>query len=257
MSLSGWSDSIYVDHGTNVTDNLSPGAYGFWFYTTSDTPREVLGGKHGSYRIEVSENQTPSILSAVFNCSAGSCTVSADLVDFSSYGINKWVFLVVTWDYAGGSVETWMGDVDNLPTEPSSYTAQTSDTTPGADDSGDQWRVGRHPTATGRSWVGRLGSFFVVDKFLTQEDIWELYSTGKVNDATMLLHAEYGYNGATGNVADYSGNGNTGTVNGTPTLEDHVPKPPLFGLDTPWRQAPAPVAGVFDIFNSGIISGAA
>lgn len=65
------------------------------------------------------------------------------------------------------------------------------------------------------------------------------------------LFTHYGIESATGTQPDWSGNGNNGTITGTPTLVDHVPIPIFLG-DSDFQQEAAAAAGMLEDFHKRV-----
>ena len=235
-ALSGWSDANYVEHGSAAAlDDMTVGALAFWCYTTSSTARQVLWSKNtggGANSFTLAEQATPSIFEWQKVRATTANSITAALTNFSNYAINKWIFVVVNFDTVTAANNTiWVGDASNPAGQPVSYSAQTAGSGALTTDAANNWRVGRHAAATGRQFVGSIGNHYAFSSILAEGQIYELQWTGRVVGLTELISTQYGFGGATGTQADWSGQKNNGTVTGTPTVAAHVPMGPLFGFD--------------------------
>lgn len=220
-SLSGWSDANYIEHGSAAAlDDMTVGAVAFWLFTTSDTARQNILSKSGNVTMELGENATPSNIYFTKTRATISQIVNAQVANFANYAINKWLFVVVNFDtVTDGNNTLWIGDLDSVAAEPSVYTTQLAGVGALTTDAASNLRIGRHATATGRQFVGPIAEIWVFNKNINSTEREQLRTYGAITDsAATLLHGQYGMNGATGAVADLTGNGNTGTVTGTLTV---------------------------------------
>jgi len=234
MALSGFSNSAHIDHGSGGRlDNIDAGAVAFWVYPTDNTARQVIQTKK-SDALGLNAQSTPKNLQLQKSRNSGTAflNVIADLANFAHYGINKWVFVIATWDINDvNNCTIHVGDLSNLAAEPSSYSTQTAGSGTPDDNSANNFIVGRHYTAGNRFFVGRVAKGWHFDKVLSAGERANLQWAGKISDfASCIFYTEYGFQGAADS-PDWTGNGFTGTQVGTLTVADHVPLGPTFGID--------------------------
>ena len=234
MALSGFSNSAHIDHGSGGRlDNIDAGAVAFWVYPTDNTARQVIQTKR-SDALGLNAQSTPKNLQLQKSRNSGTAflNVIADLANFAHYGINKWVFVIATWDINDvNNCTIHVGDLSNLAAEPSSYSTQTAGSGTPDDNSANNFIVGRHYTAGNRFFVGRVAKGWHFDKVLSAGERANLQWAGKISDfASCIFYTEYGFQGAADS-PDWTGNGFTGTQVGTLTVADHVPLGPTFGID--------------------------
>jgi len=247
MALSGFSNSAHIEHGSGGRlDNVDAGTVAFWVFPTDNTARQVIWTK-SSDSLQLNANATPKNLQVQKSRNSGTAylNVIADLANFAHYGIDKWVFVVATWDINDvNNCTLHAGDLSNLAAEPSSYSTQTAGSGTPDDNSGSVFKIGRHNSAGNRYFVGRVAKGWHFDKVLSAGERANLQWSGKISDfASCIFYTEYGFQGAADS-PDWTGNGFTGTQVSTLTVADHVPLGPTFGSAQDWSAAFTIAGGV-------------
>ena len=231
MSLSGWSDTVYVEHAAaTAINNLSAASIAMWWQTTSSTARQTPLVKGSLLLIELREDLATPTLQGFRDGVTTDSAAFANLASFGAYATNKWLFVVFTYDgVAAGNNKLYVGDIDTSAAEPSAYTTQTAHSGGLGDDSASPIRVGRHGTTGSRQFVGPIASLWVFNKVLSTAEVIALQWGHNIARDALVRYTEYGFNGATAAQPDWSGNAGPGAVTGTPTVDVHAPKRQPFG----------------------------
>jgi hypothetical protein len=232
-----------VNLGTGVTANDTSFTYYFWVFIPDTSARGAFfarGATAGTSHIM----QVPSG-GGELNYFRGRATTSMDYLSNSTpFGTdNKWYFVALMVDTAlaaNQQCNLYVGDLTTLATEVT-YT-KTGD---GSGAFGDNSAVAetlanRLSPSSNRAFPGDIAVAAHVNDALSLSQIQSLqFNPRVVPNTDYFFH--FGFNG-TGTQADWSGNGNSGTVTGA-TVADHVPLPPPFGFDSPYSSfaAGAPV----------------
>lgn len=229
-------DGDKVDHGSGTTlDDLTVASYLFWCQPTSisDSATYTMlqkGTEPGQRRFILNDGSN-NIHLEVFRATVV-LSITAALSNFTSAGANKWLFVACLWDSGGadGDQRIFIGDLSTHATEPSSYGTQALGSGALSSDASANLTAWNHPAAS-QSFPGDGGWCGVWNRLLTAGEVRaQQFHPHKTSGNVLFCH--YGYNG-TGNQADLSGNGNTGTVTGA-VVSDHVPLGPPFGFGMGW-----------------------
>ena len=239
------TDRINHQSGTSL-DSLSTGTYIAWINVrdVANTFRD-FGSK--GVNVQFFRRGVDGTRLACFFARA----TDGQVVDIGTGNITTgWNFIAFTWDLAGTPAAYW-GNLSTLVTDKSFGTNNGS----GAkeDDSGDDFLVGNGASISTAApydfaWVGVWNRQLTLGEIVRQHFLRPHKTNGNV------LFTHYGFNGV-GTQADWSGNGNNGTVTGA-TVAAHVPLGPPFGLDAFSMLVPtAAPTGVSMMFQNKLMSG--
>lgn len=218
-----------VKYNQAVFDDMPDGTMAMWA-KTSTFDRQVPYSKNGSdNRLEFGASAGPvgGFINRVVDLNVNAATTT-----FAHYGLNKWMFIVWTWDLStNGNNKLYIGDLDSFAQQPSSYALQTAGSGARTSDAAFDLLIGEHFLSAGREWDGPIANIYVADKVLSDAEVRQLQFGGTITDqASLILSTQIGYNGL-GTQADWSGKINNGTASGTPATVAHVP------LGFPFAQA--------------------
>lgn len=153
---------------------------------------------------------------------------------------DKWYCVAVTYDdTADPRMHIYTGDLTTRMTEVATYATSSNGVGTKEADSGEALIIGNAKEAD-RAWDGDISHFHFEGRVMTLGEIntwWR--KPQNLSDTRLLQHL--GINGLT-NVPDHSGNGNVGSLVGSPTLSDNVPLGPLWGFGLPLGGAGVPPA---------------
>lgn len=231
LQYSADNDRVEVTSNA-VLDLQETGTIAIWVYLTDDTLRQNLFSRQGTvayYDIA----WRADLAGDYFVCSRQQGITDnlaqADAANFAAYGLNKWVFIVFTWNSNGANADQkiLIGDLITPAAEPSSYTTQTV----GSGVVSASWGtnnlfVGNSATNQTReirgriAWVGTWNTSLTTQQIISQQ--WHpRLTTGNV----LFMHL--GWPDTTR--PDFSGNALASTLTGV-TNGAHVPLNNLFGL---------------------------
>jgi len=239
MALTFAVNGDAIDHST-ITEDAAASTIMAWIFVTDSNARMQLFS-HGAFnvganlQISIRTDTTPDTVSIQRQGSTNG-VADADLSNLTSWGLDKWVFLVGTMN-AGTDPELYAGDLTTLATIASSYNTQTQVISAATGSANVD--VGNHTTSTTRevhgdiAWLGWWFGQFTLAQIQAQQ-----FHPHVTNNCLMFCH--YGHQGIS-TVTDYSGKGRTGTASGTLVQADHPPIGPPFGFDA---GIPFPTAAV-------------
>lgn len=245
MSLDFTNGADVVDHGaSNNMDNLGAATYMAWAYPDTSGDVDYCLANKGSNTVgcAITSNPVANMSIQYFRASTH-LDASGAFSNFTSWAVNKWVFIACTYDLSGanGDQRILIGDLTTAATEPSSYATQTVGSGSATDDSAENFFVGHLNGLTIFHWRGRIARVVVVSSNLSNSQIVaHQWSGAMAHGANTELWCEYGHNG-TGTQPDWSGNSNNGTV-ATAVQAVHVPLGPPLGYAIPWIEPAPPVA---------------
>ncbi len=238
MSLQSDANGEYVDLGTIGSWSPNPSTWLMWVYIPSDpgaivnTFAEKVGS--GSERISLHYIGGGGALDVMRVVITGTSALDyrSEAGDITYAG---WLFLAYVIDTSAADdnrVLFYKGDLStpatlstpSLTTEGSGYDSTTS-----------TLRVLNASGADDEPMNGRMAKIAAWDSVLSAARIKGLQFAPHWNDGVPRFYYELGFNG-TGSQADWSGNGNAGTVTNA-TIADHVPLGPPFGFDLGWQGA--------------------
>lgn len=221
-----------VDIGSNASlDNLATGTMIAWCFPVTPGGADVISGKapagFGAYR-EFAIASANLRLSFILN------RATTDLNAFSGNNVitaGQWNYYGCVWDVGGanGDQKLFVGDLTTIVAEIGSYTIQTVGAGAQSDDSGSSQGIGNYVEEAGSnfSFEGDIAFFAIWNRVLTLGELRaQQFRPHVTNGCVGFYHL--GFNG-TGTQADWSGNGNSGSVTGA-TTSDHVPLGPPFGF---------------------------
>lgn len=166
-------------------------------------------------------------LEVVADCSTTDAGYITSDTPFSGGNLNKWHFVAVTWDSAGGAgqqINIYVGNLTAAAAE-RAYGTTTDCVGSVVSPAGGQFTVGNRasPGSTNVAFQGRIAWASFWNRTLTLAEIQQHQFRPFCNQTNgCVLFAEYGWAG-TGTQPDLSGNGSNGTVTGA-TVANHVPK---------------------------------
>lgn len=160
-------------------------------------------------------------------------TASAVLITNTGFATNTWHCHAFTYDESDGNrifygtLTTAMAEAGYASRSAGSGATNTHD---------DNLRIGNFAGGASStvSYQGRIAFFQFMEERLTLGQIQALQHKSRVVANTKIL-MHLGFNG-TGTQPDWSGNGNSGSVNGA-TVGSHVPLGNPFGADSGWMGA--------------------
>lgn len=230
----------WINHGSGTSlDNINPVTLMAW--VSVDT-LEVNGERDLLFSKQTINNEdgtgffvgraTPTpVMLALIETEDIRCHAQAATANFALYGINKWIFVTAALE-VGVSPRLLVGDLATAPAEPSSYLFQDAGTGLVTDNSSFDQIIGNGRTlASVWQMGGDVAFVHIVAGNLTNDQIIEQWMRPHSFGPTISrLFVHYGFNGS-GSQIDWSGNGNHGTLVGSPGRVAHVPLMPGFGYD--------------------------
>lgn len=227
----------YVNHGSDVSlDDMDPCTIMAWVKVDAldASERNLLINKESGTDEGLSfyvgfNSGSPQLIAIRQSTTATWHTATAVAANFTHWGTGKWVFVVAVLNF-GGTARLLVGDLSNVPAEPSAYTSQVAGTGAVQTDAANDLIVANgRGIATFWRFGGDVATKHIVEEALTNQQIIQQWMRFSLR-STSRLFPHYGFNG-TGTQADWSGNLNNGTITGNPTVVDHVPLGPMFGFD--------------------------
>lgn len=215
------TDSVDCGTGANL-DNLPNSTLIAWGYLTSAGGRLYQKGV-GIDRHYMITDATNFVIDRFCGVGLGADEAFAALANFTSYGLNKWMFLAGTTDHVtAGNNRLLIGDLSTKATEPSAYGGQSIGTGSAGNNSGNAAVIGNGSVGGSNPWNGRLALLAVWNRTMSVAEIQSQQFRPRVTSGCVLFQV-LGYNG-TGTQPDWSGSSHAGTVNGA-VVGDHVPIP--------------------------------
>lgn len=214
-------------------NSVTKGTILIWFNFGTVTPGSQYnfwGKSAGANRFVGTIAAGAGTFQMVFAGSVQNCNATVTAANLFNIGANKECCLAFTWDFGSANNPIlYTGDITHNLQAITTYSTQT----PGSglhDDSGTGLEIGgasggsNTPTGTISRFMMWSGVTLGLNDLISQQ--WRPRKT-----SGLICHLELGFNGATGDVADWSGSGNPLTsISGT-TVGAHVPLGPLFGVD--------------------------
>lgn len=233
-----------IDHGSATPlDTLTTWTAIFWInWNTLTDFRQMMNKAVGLGRRRIEVDATDELTVRVArNSFANNCVYTTNNANLTT---GKWWYIAVTFDTgasAGEVVNVYLGDISTLVTERTYATA--TDGSGAVDSEASASLFVGSAGGGGSNAVGAdIAIFQFYDTALSVEAIQLLQWLPRVLNSNCLIYSHYGFNG-TGTQADWSGNGNSGTVTGA-TVSDHVPLGPPFGFDVFFPVPSVVVGGV-------------
>ena len=241
----GGAANRYINLGSGATiDDIPTGTVLIWCnYNDNAGERRVLTkGSSEQWRWEWRGDLSPKVMSfIILRVSAPVLQVRSNLTNYVAYTANKPLCLVATWDVTGVDTDqkTYIGDLNQIPREPSSYVTQTvGSVARNSDAAGDL-------ILFGDTFFGFDGLGYVVigwrHRLHPQQivEAWKMYRPGSHGDPRLispdvLIWMPLGQNGASQVQRDFSGQANHGIVTGATSASDH----PLFIPSPIYRRRP-------------------
>lgn len=261
MSLLCDDSTEYINHGSGATiDDVFTGCIMAWVYLTSlptgsGHAQRILAKGQASVSGEDFLFGTAGGNSLLFSISRAT-TGALILAGFTNFATqvttNKWLFIAYNYDATSttnSNQNVYTGDLSTLAAECTSYTVQQAGSGAGLTNAPNNCYVGNNADATTECLEGRIGwlGWWNARQTLAQIQMQQFFQ--RVSSGC-LLFTHYGF-GGTGTQADWSGNGNNGTVTNA-TLADHFPLGPFFGFDSGHHKAPAAPSGrIFKLAGEG------
>ena len=221
-----------VNHGNlSIIDNIDQGTIILWV-TLDDVSNSfrIFSNKTAPGDPDGRLFYRPGADGTTFSMQITRATADQTVTTTASTLSTGWNYMVVTWDVPNGAPRSYHGDLTTIVTDVSSGATDGSGTQ--NDDSNQDLFVGGDPGTF--AIPGDIARFMLFDIDLEIGEIrkQQFHPYGHPN---LVVWSEYGFNG-TGAQADYSGNGNSGTVTGA-TQADHVPLGPPFAFGIGWQGA--------------------
>ena len=164
--------------------------------------------------------------SAQLQMRVGRATTNANALGDTNIGVGAWKICGYTYDESDGP-RLWLGDLNTLIIEETSYTTQDVGAGATAADASISLFVGNRPPSDERAGNKRIAIAAYINKRMTLGELqeWQFHPHVTAETKVFLVpnHVD--------TIADLSGNGNNGTGTGL-ILADHVPLGPMFGFDT-------------------------
>ena len=231
-------------------DSVSAFTFITWFYPTTLANddyifeaqdagglcwRFLMAGTGGELQALVQRNNTNSYVQT----NTGFVTADA------------WNYAVFTWD-ATNAAAVYTGDLSTLAAEATYSTDVPSTGT--LDVPNSPFRIG-HSALTNQSMEGRIANCMFYDSALSLAQIQaQQFSEIPLFDGCQFAHI---YHDASATQADYSGNGNTGTVQSGTTDAAHVSLPSPFAFDNEVSFIAGAAPPASDSYHTSILRGVA
>lgn len=238
MALHFDSGADAVLHGSDASiDNLDSQTWIWWGQQTvgTNTGRRIVY-KGGNLQVFVQDPASPSAANGVRYFRARATTAS-DASSNTTIFTNGVPAFVAIFDSDGVAPEIWTGDLNTRATEVPSYGAQATGVGTPTSDASSTLEIGTRLGGSLHSdW--HISYLWVYNRRLSvAEALSHQFQPWRINSGCVLKAAYFDDT----TLADLSGNGNNGTINGTPVLRDHVPLGPPFAFRGLFAPAPGPV----------------
>lgn len=228
-----------VNHGSDTSlDDLSAVTRMFWIkpdvFASNDS---IWGKKQGSINQRFAINDGSGNLRIFMDLSVATISYITSSLALST---GSWHFVSYTFDNAGSTgsrTHIYIGGVSTVAAEPTYSLTDDGGGTYTADAAANYY-VGNNGNIA-NSFDGKIAWHGCWNRVLPLSEILAQQFRPHVTSGCVLF-CHYGFNG-TGSQADWSGNGNAGTVTGA-TVADHVSLGPPFGFDLGWQGAFAAAA---------------
>ena len=240
MALHFNSTSDAILHGSAASiDNLDSQTWIWWGVQTVGTNSgKRIVYKGGNFQVFVQDHGTPSSTPNGVRYFRARATTATDAASGSTIFTNGVPAFVAIFDSDGAAPEIWTGDLNTRATEIPSYGVQATGVGTPTSDAASTLEIGN------RTGVGSLHSdwhisyLWVYNRRLSvAEALSHQFQPGRINFGCVLKVAYFDDT----TLADLSGSGNNGTINGTPALRSHVPLGPPFGYDDQFDHFRTPV----------------
>jgi hypothetical protein len=267
MALYWDASTERVNHGSDASlEDLGVGegaafSVWAWVYRDADGTNQYIITKDGSYPSgwgflldDFSGGTDGQIRFIVFRTTDSAAWTEYISNSSNVAALNTWTFVAATFD-ADATPETllYIGDLSTTVAEVSGYSKTQDGTEAASTDATYECWTGNLPRTTAHPFSGRIARLGVVGATMSLGDLQRIQyaSVGQCNIANTLLLTDYH---GTGTQADFSGNGNNGTVTGA-TATSHVPLGPAFGFDVgvPYVAAAAPATAIQDVIMAGVL----
>lgn len=237
MALDFQGTTDRVNHGSGATiDNLQTMTAMHWVNVTPANGNRLWQkgtvGAHGTTHL-VEMFATVDDISASYSRATASQRAAAVATNFAAYAAGTWMCLGVQLDpTTDGNNRLYLGNLSTPLAEPSAYSVQTAGSGAFNSDAAADLYVGNNQNLS-VEFDGVIAWIAWWNRLLTYGEMVDQQFRPHVTSGCVLF-THYGLNGATGTQADWSGNGNNGTLTGT-TAAQHVPLRPPFGGFAGWR----------------------
>jgi hypothetical protein len=213
-----------VNHGSDTSlDNLTNLTYLIWIKPNATGQAAGLIAKGvstggGSRRSLELRNITAN---AIYGTVDLSTTDAAAESTANAYNANEWTFIGMTYNDTAKVIKLYSGTLTSPVAEVSYSSTVTGSGTTGSNASNNQF-VAAYGSGTSGNPNAAISWAAIWNRVLTLDEIKQHQFRPFCNRADgCVLFTEYGWAG-TGTQADFSGNGNNGTVTGA-TVTDHAP----------------------------------
>lgn len=248
MALDFTGSGNEIDCGSAAElDNVLQVTYWAWYQRPSSAPGEdaalICKGNFHRLTAFAPTDGTSQNASCVITRATDGCRATADRNDDPILQEDKWLFTAGVLDTSGVDADQklYIGDLSTPAREPPSYSTQKVGSGTPNDNASAPCRIGNISTGSwGNCIIAWAG---ISDQRLTVDQIRALQWT-LMPPAGSLVHIAPGLHG-TGTQPDYSGNGNDGTIGGSPTLTDHVPVFPGWATRRPQILVPVVAGATF------------
>lgn len=232
MALNFTNTTDKVNHGTaTVLDNLDPFTVIAWaMSTTIGANGDKIYMKGLGNNTEELAFDSTTVMAVRRGRATAAALATATLTNFAAWGANKWLFLAGTCNTSvSGDNKLFIGDLTTPAAEPSSYGgSQTVGSGTVGNNNGAAAIVGNR-SSDNRNWNGRIALVGVWNRLLTQGELWDQQWRPHPTSGNVFF-IPFGFNSG-GTQFDWSVLGaNNGTITGA-TVADHVPLPPLYGME--------------------------
>lgn len=219
----------HVDHGSAaVLDNINAGSLLAWVYRTATTSDRILYMKGNA--AELSRAKYLKVNSSDNGQGAGSLqfgmyrATTPLLVEPTGTPVTQdaWVCIAATFDADGSASDQhiYIGDLDEVLTEPGAYTVRQAGSGTPSDEAADDFHIGNEVQVAPLrlAFPGRIAMFAYWNRVLTLAELRAQQYAPSVTPGCVLFAELSG-----SSVPDLSGNGNTGTVSGATDADGITP----------------------------------
>lgn len=190
--------------------------------SASGHPARLLS-KGGNWQLGLTDVGGAPNVQMFINRATQSLLVNANPTQFTpNTTTGVWYFLAVTFDTNGADTvnKVYRGTLTSPPVEPAAYAVQRSGSgTIVTNATTDLW-VGNNPAATTQCVEGPIAFIGLWNRVFTINEIYDQGLSPKPTTGALLFSFP-GLEGASAQQTDWSGNGNHGTIQGSPTLVDN------------------------------------